>query len=186
MELLDFVEYEGLDQSVESICSRFDPAGGWDSVRVAAALHFYIRHSVDNREFNEEVKDFMEVLHVGGDCREKSVFLASLLSHVSGVESRFVEIQNSGEDYVFLQVSFPDKSPEEVTKALKLFYQVNLDEPDVPVIFEERGDRFWFFSDPFLGYYVGSISGLDNTPYMEVQDNGEYSFYGCDVNFVRV
>lgn len=186
MELVSHVEYEGLDQSVESICSRFDPAGSWDCVRVVAALHFYVRHSVDNREFNEEVKGFKEVLHVGGDCREKSVFLASLLSHVSGVESRFVEIQDPGEDYVFLQVSFPDKSPEEVTKALKKFYQVNLDETDVPVIFEEREDRYWFFSDPFLGYYVGSISGLDNTPYMDVREDGSYSFYGCDVDFVRV
>ncbi|WP_159903660.1 hypothetical protein [Salinirussus salinus] len=186
MELIDYVRYEGLHRSVEGICSRFDAAGRWDCVRVSAALHFYVRHSVENREFDGEVKDFKEILHVGGDCREKSVFLASLLSHVSGVQPRFVEIQNSGEDYVFLQASFPDKSPEEVTRALKQFYHSNLGEPDAPVVFEERDDVFWFFADAFLGTYLGAISGLQNTPYMEVEEDGSYSFYGCDVDYVRV
>jgi len=186
MELISHVEYEGLEQSVEGICSRFDPAGKWDCVCVSAALHFYVRSAVENRMFDGEVRDFKEILEVGGDCREKSVFLASLLSHVSGVSSRFVEIKDSGEDYVFLQTCFPDKSPEQVTTGLKQFYEENLGENDIPVVFEERDSVYWFFCDAFLGTHIGGISGLQNTPYMDVKEGGQYSFYGCDVNFVEV
>jgi hypothetical protein len=186
MELIEYVEYDGLEQSVEMICSKFDPAGRWDCVRVSAALHFYVNTGVENKVFDGEVKDFKEILEVGGDCREKSVFLASLLSTVSGVTTRFVEIQDPGEDYVFLQTCFPDKSPEQVTKGLKQFYKENLDEEDIPVVFEERDNAYWFFCDAFLGTHIGGISGLQNTPYMDVKDGGEYSFYGCDVNFVEV
>ena len=175
-----YVEDSGLGESVENVCRKY-PCPKWNPCAVSAALHFYVANDLEDVERTVEesqnklhgLRSPSEVVKRGGNCVDKSVFLASLLSQVSGVEVRFLKYMMPDSGHLLLQVCFPEHPHEYVKGSLIMFYEdvigLGVDEFKFSMAQEESGE--WLTCDPGLSLYIGDFEGLVEEGYMSDFDS---------------
>lgn len=173
-----YVEQSGLHEVLENVLRKYS-ADSWNPVTRTAACHFYTISElpVSRRktwlEQNPDIRSMIDTFRNGGNCVDKSIFLASLLSHVDGVESRFTEIERRPDGHVLLETRFPRFDREEVEEELLSFYQQNHDFGSYQFAWEERyGKAVWVVTDPGLSRYIGDVDALREEGYAETEDGG--------------
>jgi len=172
-----YVEHSGLNSILQNILRKYD-AESWNTVSKAAACHFYTTHEIpiDHRmtvlEEDPDIRSLLDTFRNGGNCVDKSVFLASLLTHVDGVETRFSEIERRPDGHILLDTRFPCCDREEVEEELLNFYQQNHDFGTYQFAWEKRyGKPVWVVTDPGLSRYIGDVEALSEEGYAETEED---------------
>lgn len=173
-----YIEDTGLKKSVENICAHYT-AESWDSVKVAAACHLYTASEIRATsrpsrvtKSRVEVQNLKDTLLRGGNCVDKSVFLGSLLTHVSGVEPRTVQLFRRPVGHVLVEARFPRHSDQEVKRSLTDFYLDNTRIRSFSMIREIESGKSWFVADPGMSRYIGDPKHLDREGYINLYEDG--------------
>lgn len=179
MHLERYVETSGLDQILGKVWTNFD-WHDWGTVSKTAAAHYFtaLKVPVSERatklERNPDIRDMLETAKKGGNCCDKSVFLASLLSHVNAVKTRFVKVQRKPKGHILLEVRFPRLSQEEVEQDLLKFYNRN----HLIGVFNfawEVDNHDWMLADPGLSRYLGDLKVLREEGFIKMK-NGSWDW----------
>jgi len=178
IDFTEYVEQSGLHDVLENILRKYS-TDSWNTVSKTAACHFYTTHElpISRRmtvvEEEPDIRSMIDTFRNGGNCLDKSIFLASLLSHVDGVESRFTEIERRPDGHILLETRFPGFDREEVEERLLSFYQWNHDFGSYQFAWEERyGKSVWVVTDPGLSRYIGDVEALREEGYAETEEGG--------------
>lgn len=173
-----YVERSGLSSILQNILRKYN-AESWNTVSKTAACHFYSTHEIpiDHRmtvlEEDPDIRSLLDTFRNGGNCVDKSVFLASLLAHVDNVETRFTEIERRPDGHILLETRFPSLDQEQVEEQLLGFYEQNHDFGTYHFAWEERyGKPVWIVTDPGLSRYIGDVEALSEEGYAETEGNG--------------
>lgn len=173
MQLERYVEASGLDHILGRVWTNFD-WNDWNTVSKTAAAHYFTTlklptsERVTKIEQDPDIRNMLETAKKGGNCCDKSVFLASLLSHVNAVEARFVKVQRKPNGHVLLEVRFPRLSQEEVEQDLLKFYNRN-HLIDAFNLAWEVDDHEWMLADPGLSRYLGDLKELREEGFIKIK-----------------
>lgn len=164
----------------------------YSTPQLAAFLHLYTynRISYESRHYDSGSRRFRTLHDIhrnGGNCEEKTVFLASLLRPVSGINCRFVSVKRDGAYHLLLQLQFTRSRKTRVLRELAQFYEQseNFDGPSVS-FHHEGGRRPWLIADPEMSKYVGDISTLESKGYLTVDGNGWEWRYPREATYIDI
>lgn len=174
-----YVERSGLHEVLDNVLRKYT-ADSWNPVTRAAACHFYtaielpVSHRKTVVEDNPDIRSMLDTFRNGGNCVDKAVFLASLLSHVDNVETRFTEVERAPEGHVLLETCFPGFERSEIEEQLINFHRRNHDFGSYQFAWEKnrRNKSPWFIADPGLSRYIGDVKALKEKGLAETEDSG--------------
>jgi hypothetical protein len=123
---------------------------------------------------NPDVRSMIETFRNGGNCVDKSIFLASLLTHVDSVETRFTKVERKPDGHVLLQTHFPGYTQARVEDHILSFYEKNHDFGKYQFAWEEnnRDQSNWIVTDPGLSRYIGDIEALQKEGFAKMKKGG--------------
>lgn len=179
MRFEKYVETTGLEKTVERVCQQYT-SDDWNPVTKAAACHYYTSHEIPSSDHSTytmpplyNVRNMKETLQKGGNCCDKSVFLASLLTHIDGVETQFVQLNRRNDSgHLLLEVSFKDYTPAQVKDKLIDFYIENSPINNVVFTTEKRYGREWFLADSGIARHIGDPIYLRKDGFLEINKDG--------------
>jgi hypothetical protein len=141
------------------------------------ALHNFVYRRVDSRDRtgDDPLRRFGEVLDHGGNCEEKSILLASLLSRVEGVGVRFVTIERQSVGHALLEIHVPHGDRDRQADRMRTLYDRT---PEIGVSpqrisWEGYGGDDWLLADPEYSRYLGDLQPLIDDGYARLTQNGE-------------
>lgn len=172
-----YVERSGLHEVLDNLLRKYT-ADSWNPVTRTAACHFYTMDELPvsrrkTRVENPDIRSMIDTFRNGGNCVDKSIFLASLLSHVENVETRFTEVEREPDGHVLLETRFPSFERPEVEEELLNFYRDNHDFGSYQFAWEEdrRNNQIWIITDPGLSRYIGDVKPLREEGFAKIEEN---------------
>ena len=172
--LSECVVRTGLDETVEHIAGFYD-SGNWNEVKLSAALFDFVSKKIDRDSYDShvsdgyvDVKDFDQLIEQGGNCLDKSVFLASLLEHVQKVEVILICIDGDP-GHVLLEVGFQDYSRGEIVEQITEFCIMNKCESILGFsdpLTRSSENLSWFIIDPSADTILSGKDHLVENGYM--------------------
>lgn len=173
-----YVERSGLYEVLKNILRKYK-IDSWNPVTRTAACHYYtaVELPVSKRKTwvdNPDVRSMIETFRNGGNCVDKSIFLASLLTHVDGIETRFTKVERKPDGHVLLQTRFPGYTKPQVEDHLLSFYKKNHDFGKYRFAWEEnnRDQSDWIITDPGLSRYIGDFEALQEEGFTKMKKGG--------------
>jgi len=112
-----------------------------------------------------------------GDCEDHTILLSSLFK-AAGIQTRLGLVKQGKRPHIFPEISPPISDGELTAELLNSFYSKKLNENIGKVNWEiDKNGNNWFISDGTMSNYIGDLSGLDRSGYInDSLANGGWEF----------
>ncbi|WP_049996357.1 transglutaminase-like domain-containing protein [Halococcus sediminicola] len=158
----------------------------YSPVEHAAAIHYEVNKKVDyeprfKSSPSREMRSPLETWRVkAGNCQEKSLLTASLLSTIGGFRIRTVVLESDqGNKHRVLEIKIP-YHPQDVCETVWNFYKESSCTGSFKdtVGFEQHpeGEYTWLIADSGTKY-IGDLSHLERLGYVIEPSEGSWDFY---------
>ena len=174
-----------LNELASDITGRYG-VNPYSPVEYAAAIHYEVNRKVDyeprfKSSPSREMRSPLETWRVkAGNCQEKSLLTASLLSTIGGFRIRTVILESDdGGSHRILEIKIP-YHPEDVCETVWNFFKESCRTGSFKdtVGFEQHpeGEYTWLIADSGTKY-IGNLSHLERMGYVFEPKDGSWGYY---------
>jgi hypothetical protein len=111
-----------------------------------------------------------------GDCQDQTMALAVMIANVTDLPFRFVRVESSTGAHVLLEVAFP-RNPDRVAEVIRDFHELFENYRPSRISWEIADGHHWFIADPVMGDYIGDISGLKHSGFINDKRGDDWEWY---------
>lgn len=176
----------------EQILQYYPGSNSYSTIEKTAALHQYVYHKIGfearfNKSPSRPFRSPNGCLQAGkGNCQEKSILVASLLTGMQEIKARTVALtREGGNSHRILEIHFP-YPPEIVCDTIRDFYDHSSKTTDKPrrIAFFRDWDKTytWIVADTGTRY-LGSLDHLSRLGYVVFLPEPKWDYYQLESRY---